>query len=75
MNDQCFGISDIGQMACQLYVVDEFDSRLLSAADSKTQDGACAIGKVLLGEPIMLVVLQAGIIYPDNSRIRLKLPG
>ena len=61
-------------MTCQLYAIDKFDTRLLSPADSKPQDGASAIGKIALGERVMLMVLQTGIIYPDNSRMRLKPP-
>ena len=47
VNHQTFSVADIGQMADQLQVLDEFDSRIPAALDAETTRAPCPLGRYL----------------------------
>jgi len=72
MDDQAFCIADIGEMGEQLDAVDHLDADLVAALDAEGEDRARSLGQVLLGECVILVVGQPGIVDPGDGRMLLE---
>ena len=72
MDDQSFGVSEIGQMGEQAERVDELDSRLQSAFDAETENGPEPVLHIFLGQRVGGVARQAGIIHPIHRGVRLE---
>ena len=72
MNDQRFGIADIGQMRKQLHVVDELLARLDSPLDAETDDCACPFRQIFLRPVIVWMARQARLVDPGDQRMLLQ---
>ena len=66
MNDQRFGVADVGQMREQFDRVDEFFARLQSALDAEAHDAAEAALQILRGDFVIRIVRQTGISHPAS---------
>ena len=66
MNDQCFGIADIGQMAQKIGAIDKLLASCKSAFNPECEYGACATWHIGLRKIIVFIIYQAGVIDPFN---------
>ena len=56
----------------QLDVVHDLAAGLLASLDPEGQDGAVAAGQVLLGQFVVLILGQAGVVNPAYSRMAIQ---
>ncbi|MMZ62720.1 hypothetical protein D1872_249390 [compost metagenome] len=64
MNNQRFGIADIGKMGEQLHVFDQFTTGFDSTLDLKSQDRALTFWQVLLRKLVGFMTRKTSIAYP-----------
>src|SRR5512146_3558535 len=69
MNHQRLRIPDVREQAEKFKGIDKLLARFESALDAKRDQGAGAVGQVLLCEAVVLARGQAGIIDPLNTRV------
>src|SRR5713226_6566839 len=72
MNDQRFGIANIGQVREQFDVANELFASLQSALDTKTENSSIAM-RVIFGRDLVLrMARQARITDPTDSRMTFQ---
>src|ERR1051325_9761475 len=72
MNDQGFGVADVGEQAEQLERVDKALTGFVAAAYAEGDDRACAVRQVFLSERVVLARFEAGIVDPLDFRVSFE---
>src|SRR5579863_6536826 len=72
MDDERFGIADIGQVREQFYMANEPFPCFQTAFDSKAEDGAIPMRMVLRGQLVLWMACETGIADPTNGGMRLQ---
>ena len=69
---QCLAVANIGQMAGQLDAVDKLDARFPAAFDTEAEDGALTIGQIFLGQCVISMRFEPGVVHPVDLRLLLE---
>ena len=72
VNDQGFGVADIGQMAQKLHPLDKFHARVQAAFDAEGQHGARPLGHVFFRQVVILIARQRGVIDVADGRVIME---
>ncbi len=75
MDDQGLGIADVGQVAGQLYRVDEGPGRLVPARHAEGQHRPEPVAQVALGQLMGGMGRQSGEAHPVDQRMCIQPPG
>src|SRR5216684_6879148 len=72
MDDQRFGIANIGQVREQFDVANELFASLQSALDTKTENSSIAMSVIFGRDLVLRMTGQAGIADPIDSRMTFQ---
>ena len=75
MDDQGFGVADIGQMRGQFDRLDKFPRGRVAAFHAESQNRAAAAGQVFFRHFMIRMRGQARIVDPSDQRVRLQKSG
>ncbi len=72
VDDECFGIADVGQVRAEFAGVDELFARFHSALDAEAENRTFAVGQVLGRVGLVGVVGQSGVVHPFHGVVRFQ---
>src|SRR5262245_23519054 len=75
MDNEAFGIADDGQVRKQLDAVHHLHADLIAALDTEGEYRPGALGQVFLGQRMILVRRQAGVVDPGHGRMLVEVFG
>ncbi len=69
MDNEAFGVADVGQVRDKLQGFDEFPAGLNAPLDAEAKNSTASSLEILFSQSMAGMVLEAGVVNPGNGRM------